>query len=47
VGDNWLHRAVCRQRAELWVTVGYIELCVGNVLKYVRLTVTWTCVLTV
>jgi len=23
VGDSWLHEAVCRQRKELWLTVGY------------------------
>jgi len=23
VGDSWLHEALCRQRPELWVTVGY------------------------
>jgi len=27
VADSWLHEAVCRQRPELWVTVGYMKLC--------------------
>jgi len=30
VGDGWLHEAVCRQRPELWVTVGYMEQCVDR-----------------
>jgi len=33
VGDSWLQEAVCRQRHELWVTVGYIKLCVDRDLK--------------
>jgi hypothetical protein len=28
VCDNWLYGAVCKHRAELWVTIGYMELCV-------------------
>jgi len=27
VGDSRLHEAVCRQRQELWVAVGYMNLC--------------------
>ena len=27
MADSWLHEAVCRQRPELWVTVGYMKLC--------------------
>ena len=27
MGDSWLQEAVCRQRPELWVTVGYMKLC--------------------
>jgi len=27
VGESWLHEAVCRQRLELWPTVGYMKLC--------------------
>jgi len=30
VGDSWLHGAVCRQRPELWLTVGYMKLCVDR-----------------
>jgi hypothetical protein len=30
VCDSWLHKAVCRQRPELCVTVGYIKLCVDR-----------------
>jgi hypothetical protein len=25
VDDSWLHEAVCRQRLELWVRVGYVK----------------------
>ena len=28
MGDSWLLEAVCRQRPEVWVTVGYMKLCV-------------------
>jgi hypothetical protein len=30
VCESWLHIAVCRQRPELWVTVGYMKLCVDS-----------------
>ena len=30
MGDSWLHGAVCRQRPELWLTVGYMNLCVDR-----------------
>ena len=30
VGESWLYVAVCRQRPELWVTVGYMKLCVDR-----------------
>jgi len=30
VSESWLHGAVCRQRSEMWVTVGYMELCVDR-----------------
>jgi hypothetical protein len=33
VGESWLYDAVCRQRAELWVTFGYMKLCVNRELK--------------
>jgi len=33
MADSWLHEAVCRQRPELWVTVGYMKLCVDIFLK--------------
>jgi hypothetical protein len=33
VGDSWLHVAVCRQRAELCVKVGYMKLCVDRELN--------------
>ena len=26
MGESWLHEAVCRQRPELWVKVGYMKL---------------------
>ena len=31
--DSWLHEAVCRQRPEMWMTVGYMKLCVDRDLK--------------
>jgi len=34
VGDSWFHEAVCRQRPELWVTVGYMKLFVDTDLNY-------------
>jgi len=30
MADIWLHGAVCRQRPELWLTVGYMKLCVDR-----------------
>jgi len=30
VGAGSLHEAVCIQRHELWVTVGYLKLCVDT-----------------
>jgi hypothetical protein len=33
VCDSWLNGAVCRKRAEICVTVGYIELCVDRELN--------------
>ena len=30
MGDSLLHEAVCRQRLELCVTVGYMKLCVDR-----------------
>jgi hypothetical protein len=33
VGESWLYGAVCRQREEILVTVGYIDLCVDRELK--------------
>jgi hypothetical protein len=30
VGESWLHGAMCRQRLEMWVTVGFMELCVNK-----------------
>ena len=33
VADSWLHEAECRQRPELWLTVGYMKLCVDSDLK--------------
>ena len=34
MADSWLHEAVCRQRPELRVTVGYMKLCVNIDLKF-------------
>ena len=30
MGDSWLNEAVCRQRPELLLTVGYMKLCVDR-----------------
>jgi hypothetical protein len=30
VNESWLHEAVCRQRAELGVTLGYMKLCLDR-----------------
>ena len=30
MADSWLHEAVCRQRPEECVTVGYMKLCVDR-----------------
>ena len=38
--DSWLHEAVYRQRPELWVTVGYMKLCVDRDLNFGRQFVT-------
>jgi hypothetical protein len=35
VGESWLYEAVCRQRVETRVTVGYMELCVDRELNCV------------
>ena len=34
MAGSWLHEAVCRQRPELWLTVGYMELCVDRDLNF-------------
>ena len=45
MGDSWLQEAACRQRPELWVTVGYMKLCVdrdlncGVTVRYMKLCV--------
>jgi hypothetical protein len=33
VSEGWLHEAVCIQRAELLVRVGYMKLCVDRELN--------------
>ena len=33
MGDSWLHEAVCRERPELSVTVGYMKPCLDRDLK--------------
>ena len=38
--DSWLHEAVCRQRPEMWPTVGYMKQGVDGDLKYGRQLVT-------
>jgi hypothetical protein len=36
VGEGWLYEAVCRQRADLWVRVGYMKLCIQRAELWVR-----------
>jgi hypothetical protein len=35
VDESWLNGVVCRQKSELCVTVGYMELCVDRELNRV------------
>jgi len=47
VADSWLHwlyEAVCKQRLELWVTVGYMKLRVDRELNCGQQLLTWSCV---
>ena len=30
MADSSLHEAVCRKRPEMWLTVGYMNLCVDR-----------------
>ena len=30
MAESWLHEAVCRQKPELWLRVGYMKLCVDR-----------------
>ena len=30
MGESWLHEAVCIQRPDLWVTIGYMKLRVDR-----------------
>ena len=30
MADSWLHEVVCIKRPELWLTVGYMKLCVDR-----------------
>jgi len=30
VDDRWLHEAVCRQRLEMLLRIGYMKLCVDR-----------------
>ena len=30
VANSWLHENVCRQKHELWLTVGYMKLCLDR-----------------
>jgi len=34
VVNSWLREAVCRQRLELWVRVGYMKLSVDRFMKH-------------
>ena len=36
MAESWLHKAVCIQRPELWLTVGYLKLCVDRDLNFSR-----------
>jgi hypothetical protein len=33
VGDSWFHGAVCKQKYELWLRVGYNKLCTDKDMK--------------
>jgi len=44
VADSRLHGVVCRQRPELWPTVGYMKPCVDRDLNCGWQLVTWSCV---
>jgi len=44
VAESWLHEAVCRMRTEMWLTVGYKNLCVNRDLNCGRKFVTRSCV---
>jgi len=35
VGNSWLDGAVCSQRPDLWLTVGYMKMCVDRDLNCV------------
>jgi len=42
VAESWLLEAMCRQRPELWLKVGYMKLCVDRDLKCGWKLVTWS-----
>ena len=44
MADSCLHEDVCRQRPELWPTVGYMKLCVDRDLNFGLKQVTLVCV---
>ena len=33
MGDSLLHEAMCSQRHELWLKVGYMKMCVDREMK--------------
>jgi len=35
VAESWVNEAVCRQRLKVWLTVGYMKLCVDRDIKCV------------
>ena len=34
MADSWLHDSVCRQRLEIWLTVGYMHMCVDRHMNF-------------
>ena len=44
MSDSWLYEAVCRRKPELWVSVGYMKLCLERDLNCGLELVTCNCV---
>ena len=44
MAESWLQEDVCRQRPELWTTIGYMKMCVDRDLNCGLKLVTLICV---